>query len=100
VFIVLWFILGSLNGIVTGLPLLQDGVMIPCLWNAQNASITIVERRMEAFLQKSSIFVGGIPVIRGFYFVGQMLLQYTGDNVQYNWPGYCPDIARILRISG
>ncbi|KAJ7820672.1 hypothetical protein B0H14DRAFT_3147063 [Mycena olivaceomarginata] len=24
----------------------------------------------------------------------------TGDNVQYNWPGYCPDIARILRISG
>ncbi|KAJ7321807.1 hypothetical protein DFH08DRAFT_818177 [Mycena albidolilacea] len=20
----------------------------------------------------------------------------TGDNVQYNWPGYCPDIARIL----
>ena len=24
----------------------------------------------------------------------------TGDNVQYNWPGYCPDIARVLRISG
>ncbi|KAJ7801378.1 hypothetical protein B0H14DRAFT_2615351 [Mycena olivaceomarginata] len=25
---------------------------------------------------------------------------HTGDNVQYNWPRYYPDIARILRISG
>jgi hypothetical protein len=24
----------------------------------------------------------------------------TGDNVQYNWPRYSPDIARILLISG
>jgi hypothetical protein len=25
---------------------------------------------------------------------------HTGDNVQYNWPGYCPDIINIRAISG
>jgi hypothetical protein len=50
VFIVLWLVLGSLNGIVAGLPLLQDGVSDPMSVEGQNASITIVERRMGDFI--------------------------------------------------
>jgi hypothetical protein len=43
VFIVLWLVLGSLDGIVAGLSLLQDGVSDPMSVEGLNASITIVE---------------------------------------------------------
>ncbi|KAJ7876779.1 hypothetical protein B0H14DRAFT_3130394 [Mycena olivaceomarginata] len=42
----------------------------------------------------------GVSAVQCRYSISTHPIAITGDNVQYNWPGYCPDIARILRISG
>jgi hypothetical protein len=42
----------------------------------------------------AAVPVGRVPTVL------VALPTVTGDNIQYNWPRYCPDIARILRISG